>query len=505
MKGRSDFCLEGGCLSSGAISTMRVSVADGRLSGATSGPLWKLAQDELLIPAFHDHHTHLIGTHRPQRGPDLGSCPTRQECLAEVARWLASHPGTAPVIGEGWDESAWDDPRPLTRSDLDPVTRGRLVALRRVCGHIAVLNTPAWEVLAPAGGEADEVTGRVSESLALGIPQRWPATPKEDLEGARRGQASAYSQGVAAVDEMGRIETYQALRRLDEDGILRIRVEHYFPIAQLAELIDRGFTPERSLGKVRIAGLKGFLDGSIGGRTAAMSEAYRDESSAGTLLWETDRLERLVKEGVRAGFSIALHAIGLRAVEQALGVYERSAGERTPGTEIRIEHAEELDDRAIDRAAALGVILSMQPNFTARWQGPGGMYEQALGESRRFRLNRFGSAAKRTSLILGSDTMPFGPLYGLAGALAHPSREECLSAPLALRGYMPGGIGPGRPGELLAAGSRGDLVVLRIPGGDLAKSIREGTARVIWTAVGGRVCFCDPTAEAPPGVRGEAP
>ncbi len=421
-----------------------------------------------------------------------------------MARWLANHPGTAPVIGEGWDESAWDDPRPLTRSDLDPVTRGRPVALRRVCGHIAVLNTPAWEALTPAGGEADEVTGRVSESLALGIPQRWPATPDEDLEGARCGQVSAYSQGVAAVDEMGRIETYQAFHRLDEEGILRIHVEHFFPIAQLEELIDRGFTPARSQGKVRVTGLKGFLDGSIGGRTAAMAEAYRGAATAGTLLWETDPLAQLVKEGVQAGFSIALHAIGLRAVEQALTIYERSAGGRSPGVEIRIEHAEELDDRALDRAAALGVTLSMQPNFTARWQGPGGMYEQALGENRRVRLNRFGAAAKRTSLFFGSDTMPFGPLYGLAGALAHPMPEERLSAPLALRAYMEG-AGPGHSGDLLAAGSRGDLVVLRLPGGDLARSIREGTARVIWTVVEGRVCFCDPTAGAPPGLRGETP
>jgi hypothetical protein len=234
-----------------------------------------------------------------------------------------------------------------------------------------------------------------------------------------------------------------------------------------------------------------------------MACVYRDTPSAGALLLETDPLAGLVKTGLRAGFSIALHAIGLRAVEQALAVYEQAGRERASGTQLRIEHAEELDDRALARAGALGVTLSMQPNFTARWQGPGGMYEAAIGPIGGAGLNRFASAARSTTLLFGSDTMPFGPLFGLGGAIDHPMERERLSASLALRAYMSGGIGVAPAPDLLGDGMVADLAVLRAPDGDLARSIRSRTACVVWTAVGGRVTYCDASAGAAEGMRGE--
>jgi predicted amidohydrolase YtcJ len=497
------FRVEGLCFSSGEFVRRLLCLDDGRIvKHSASGPTWKLAPDEFLLPAFHDHHTHLIGSFRPPRGPDLGRCVTRQGCLDELSRWLRENPGSGPVIGEGWDESAWDDRRPLTRSDLDPIARGRPVALRRVCGHIVVVNRAAWEALAPQGEEADEASGRLIESLALGIPLRWPASGEDDINGARRGQEAAHGCGVAAIDEMGRIESYRAFRRLEDDGDLLLRVNHHFPISQVEELIDRGLVPEQTVGPLRIAGLKGFLDGSIGGRTAAMSCPYRDTPSAGALLLEADPLAVLVKTGLRAGFSIALHAIGLRAVEQALGVYERVGSERATGAQLRIEHAEELDDRALARAGAVGVTLSMQPNFTARWQGPGGMYEAAIGSGRAAGLNRFASAGRSAALLFGSDTMPFGPLVGLVGALDHPLERERLSLSAALRAYMTGGIAAAPSPDLLGEGMVADLTVLRAPDGDLARSIRSRTAQVVWTAIAGRVTFCDPSASAVEGMRG---
>ncbi len=498
-----DFAIEGAGLFPDRIGLRRVVVREGMIdAGGAADTVWRLAPQQLLIPAFHDHHTHLVATHRPPQGPDLHGCAARREAIERVAAWLAAHPGTAPVLGEGWDESAWDDPRPLTRADLDPLAPVRAVALRRVCGHRAVANGAAWEILSPSGVEADPRTGTLLESLALGLPARWPAPTEDYSAGARRGQAAAARHGVTAIDEMGRLETYDALRAMEEAGELFLAVRHYFPLAQAGDLIARGLVPGGSQGGVRIAGLKAFLDGSLGARTAAVGAAYADAPGSGMLLWEMEPLADAVRAGARAGFAVALHAIGGRAVAQALDVFERvRAAAVDPDLLLRIEHAEEIDDGLLARARAARVALSMQPNFTARWQGAGGMYERALGSERRTALNRYRSAAASTRVLFGSDTMPFGPLEGLPGALDHPDPRERLSLVEALHAYAAGGIDPAPPADLLGSGRAADLVVLEAPD-DPETALRSRRARAVWTAAAGRVVWCDPASGAPESLRG---
>jgi len=480
--------IEGSCLIGGRIAPSRVAVRDGLCDPGSSGDaVWRLARDEILIPAFQDHHTHLIGTFRPPQGPDLGGSTTRQECLDRVERWLRDHPGTAPIVAEGWDQSDWDDPRLPTRAEIDRVSARRPIAMRRVCGHMAVVNSAAWDRIRPSGAEADRVTGILTESYALGIPARWPPTPEDLIEGARKGQEAAARAGVVAVDEMARAEQWRAFRRLEDEGGLWLRVNHAFPLDSLESLASDGISAGSGGARVRAAGLKGFLDGSIGARTAAIGGSYLDHDGAGMLLWEEGRLADAVRRGSRAGFAIRLHAIGARAIALALGAFEQAAAAAS-GEPHRVEHAEELDPDLIARAARAGIAFSMQPNFTVRWQQPGGLYDRALGPDRARRLNPYRAVAAATPLLFGSDTMPFGPLFGLAGAVAHPDPAERLSAVEAIAAYAAGPI---------AAGRSADLVVLRVPGGDLAASLSSGTARVRWTAAQGRTVWRDPSAEIP--------
>jgi hypothetical protein len=494
---RAPYSVDGLCLARGRFVLRRFGVADGRiLGGAVPGACWKLSRDQFLIPAFHDHHTHLIGTYRPAQGPSLEGIPTREGALNAVARWLREKPGKDPVLGEGWDESIWDDPRPLTGSDLDRLAAGRPLGLRRVDGHLAVVNTIAWDLLAPSGIEARPATLTLTESLAMGLPARWAPPFADFVEGARAGQREAARRGVAAIDEMGRLETYRAFRVLDEERTLTLRVRHFFPLDSLEALFAEGLTAGRGNDHLRAAGLKGFLDGSIGARTAAVAQPFEDRPDQGLLLWDTESLLRAVRAGADAGFSIALHAIGRRAVEQALEVFSRVGGGRE-GRDLRVEHAEEIDVAVLEQAARLRVVLSMQPNFTARWQGPGGMYERALGSERTAALNPYRSAAGRTAILFGSDTMPFGPLEGIAGALGHPDPRERLGVAEAITAYTAGGLRPTVDSDPLDAGRRADAVVLEAPGGDLGTAIREGSARIRWTAVGGRTVWADPDARIP--------
>jgi predicted amidohydrolase YtcJ len=500
MRHRKPYRIEGLSLAGDRFARRPICVVEGRIQDAdVEGPCWTLSAEHVLIPAFHDHHTHLIGTFRPAQGPSLDGIPTRAGALEAAARWLRDRPGVGPVLGEGWDESIWDDPRPLTGADLDRLSTDRPLGLRRVDGHLVAVNSVAWTLLAPSGVEADPRTQTMTESLAMGLPAKWAPPFSDYVLGAREGRREAARQGVASIDEMGRIETYRAFRELEAEGSLGLRVRHFFPIDRLEAVAAMGLRPGDDGGFVRAFGLKGFLDGSIGARTAAVEQPFKDRPGDGLLLWETEALAEAVRAGTEAGFSIALHAIGMRAVRQALEAYRRVGGGRA-GTELRIEHAEELDLATIDLARRLRVILSMQPNFTARWQGPDGMYERALGPERARALNPYRTAARSTRVVFGSDTMPFGPLGGIRGALAHPDPAERLTAAEAIAAYATGGLDSTAGFDVLRQGVNADLAVLHAPGGDLPRAILEGTARVCWTAVGGRTVWAEADGSIPEAI-----
>ncbi|MCA9728974.1 MAG: amidohydrolase family protein, partial [Candidatus Eisenbacteria bacterium] len=114
----------------------------GSAPGASAAGVERLDADEILLPAFVDAHTHLLGVGTARLKPRLHGATSREETFDRLTSWLAAHPGDEPVIAEGWDQSLWQDRTLPTRADLDRVTT-RPVALRRVCGHVAVLNTAA--------------------------------------------------------------------------------------------------------------------------------------------------------------------------------------------------------------------------------------------------------------------------------------------------------------------------------------------------------------------------
>jgi hypothetical protein len=162
-----------------------------------------------------------------------------------------------------------------------------------------------------------------------------------------------------------------------------------------------------------------------------------------------------------------MHAIGDRAIDQAVSVVEtlRSEGVVFPFAP-RLEHAEMLDAELLERAVSAGFLFSMQPNFTARWQHPGQLYEAAFGPERGARLNPYAAVAATGRLLFGSDTMPIGPLFGLTGALGHPSAAQRLTMEEAVRAYaVTPATGVLRPfhANRLAPGDPADMALLRLP------------------------------------------
>jgi predicted amidohydrolase YtcJ len=132
------------------------------------------------------------------------------------------------------------------------------------------------------------------------------------------------------------------------------------------------------------------------------------------------------------------------------------------------------------------------------------LYENTLGPDRTVRLNRFHSALMNGPLLFGSDTMPMGPLYGIVGALSHPDPSERLGAFESLSAYSKGGLSHDAAKVPFEPGRSADLAVLKIGGGDLDRSLREGRAEVVWTSARGEIIFSDAAASAPPSFRGQS-
>lgn len=185
---------------------------------------------------------------------------------------------------------------------------------------------------------------------------------------------------------------------------------------------------------MRLLGVKFFADGSLGARTAALRAPYADAPRAlGDLLLERSELADRVRTAEDAGITIAVHAIGDRAVDTVLDAFEAALPPGGSRLGHRIEHLEMVDDAGLDRMARLGLVASLQPNFVGNWGGPGGLYEQRLGPARAAAMNPMARiVARGVPLILGSDGMPADVLYGLRSAVFAPHEGQRLSPEAAL-------------------------------------------------------------------------
>ncbi|MCK5251747.1 MAG: amidohydrolase family protein, partial [Thermoplasmata archaeon] len=219
----------------------------------------------------------------------------------------------------------------------------------------------------------------------------------------------------------------------------------------------------------------------------------------GMLLYDPPELEALVRGAEATGLQISLHAIGDRAVGAALDAFSTGVAHGNP-LRHRIEHLEYATSEQQDRMKDLRVVASMQPNFIVQWSGPGGMNEQRLGTERAHASEALRDIWSRgIPLAFGSDNMPFGPLYGLQGAVHHPVEDQQLPPMVALRAYTAGSawavhaetwlgtIEPGKAADLALLDAdpdeAGDLTLVKavatVLAGDLVHVDTDGFNRAV--------------------------
>ncbi|KUK26274.1 MAG: TIM-barrel fold metal-dependent hydrolase [Acetothermia bacterium 64_32] len=415
-----------------------------------------------LLPGFFDSHTHFLAAGLDLTFYiDLSQARCASEALALLSRAAQERPG-GWVVGRGWDESTWPERRYLERADLDRAVPRAPACAVRVDGHLVVANTLALARCGRPDGElVDRERGHLWEEAAEELLSC--ALPDEPTLIQAVGAASkmAAELGITSVAEMGG-QGLLPFQKAREKGLLCTRVFLYLSQEALEGLVSLGIG--RGLGDelLRIQGVKLFVDGSIGARTAAVSQPYLDGEGKGNLLLPRRELARLLEAAKEAGLQAAIHAIGDVAIEEAISACELAG--ITPGHRFRIEHLELPSKKQLSRMAELGLVASMQPNFARRWSGPGGMYQARLGEERDAVIDPHAWALEAgLPLAFGSDCMPMGPLYGLPGALNPPHEHQRLPLEAALRAYSWGGayatFSEGELGEL-APGRWADLVVL---------------------------------------------
>ncbi len=425
-----------------------------------------------VLPGFVDAHTHMEMVGRRAREADLGDVAGPAGCVERLRERRDETDGW--VLGFAYDESTWAESRYLTRSDLDAVSTDRPVAAFREDLHLASVNSVVFDRYGSEFPDRDvrreggEQTGVLVEDALDAVWAAIGADPERTREYLRAAQATANRRGVTAVHDMVRnSHAPRVYRELDAAGELDLRVRINYWSDHLDAVLETGLRSGHGSDRVRTGAIKTYTDGSIGGRTARLSEPYADTDESDTTGESEHRgewvvppaeLGVLVERVDDAGLQMTTHAIGDAAIAATLDAYED-----TDGARHRIEHVEVLTDELVERLAASNVVVSAQPNFL-KWARADGLYAERLGDERRRDSNRFRTLADSgVELAFGSDCMPMDPLFGIAQAVDAPAPQQELSVFEALRAYTHGaaraGFDEDRMGTV-TAGNCADLVVL---------------------------------------------
>jgi predicted amidohydrolase YtcJ len=445
-----------------------------------------------VLPGFVDAHTHLVSTGLVKTAYlDLSGAHSLS-ALLEIVRAAGEERAAGEwLIGRGWEESRWPERRYVIRQDLDRVAPDRPVALFRVDGHLLSVNSKALELVRLPGefaGRADLERGLLWEEAAWWFHEQIEPEQEELERAILAGARLAHSLGITSVHDIVKPGYIRAYQRLRAAGRLKLRVYLNLGAEAARKLLEAGLHTGFGDEWLRLGGMKVFADGSIGAGTAALSGPYLDRPGEGQLNYTDEELLQLVQEAHAHGWQVLAHAIGDRAIEQVLRAYGRVGV--TAADRYRIEHFELAGDEQLERAARLGLIASMQPNFL-KWAKPGDLYEARLGKERTSRISPHRLALDSgLKLALGSDCMPLGPLFGIHQAVNAPHPAQRLTVEEAIQGYTLGGayasFEEGLKGSL-EPGKLADLVVLAGDPFEQPQSLEE--LQVEMTFIGGELVF----------------
>ncbi|MBN8842453.1 MAG: amidohydrolase [Sphingomonadales bacterium] len=395
-----------------------------------------------MIPGLIDAHGHVMSLGFQQMLLDLSETKSLAEAQAAIKKYADENPEMPWIIGRGWNQEKWGLGRFPTAADLDAVVPNRAVWLSRVDGHAGWANSAAMTAAkigattkAPEGGRIEMAAGKpsgvfVDAAMDL-IDNAKPKPLARDLDRAfLLAQQKLISQGITSIADMGTtIQEWQAFRRAGDKRQLAVRILSYGGDIDNMALIAGGEpTPWLYDDKLRMVGVKLYLDGALGSRGAWLKQPYSDApGEKGLPLLTPAQLRNKMVRATMDKFQVAVHAIGDAANAEALDAIDDLSRDLPGERRWRIEHAQIIDPVDIPRFAQLKVIASMQPTHQTSDRL---MAEARLGPDRLKGAYAWRSLEKAGArLAFGSD-VPVESADPFAGIAAAISRTDAAGQPI---------------------------------------------------------------------------
>ncbi len=414
------------------------------------GPDTKIVDLEghFVMPGFNDAHMHLAEAGLEKMNVDLVGVKTLDEFRERLRAKCDAVAAGEWVVGEGWDETLWPVKVLPTRWDLDEVSGNHPLYLVRVDTHLAVANTRALQLASitvasrdPEGGKIDRDESGTPNGILRERAERLvqAVIPKPTHEKRRQAVelalADLASHGITSAQDYSPWENFQIYEELEHEGKLRARISEWLPFDDSIDELNRKRNSHPASDNMLHTGmLKGFMDGALGSKTAALLEPYSDDpANSGLPQYEAAKLNAMTKERVLAGYQIGFHAIGDKGVQLALDAFAEAEKAGNQGNvkavdggsdyRLRVEHAQVTTPQQIVRFKELKVIASMQPSHLLtdmNWA------ESRLGPKRAEHSYAWAEFLRRgVTLAFGTDypVEPVTPFRGIYEAATRMSED----------------------------------------------------------------------------------
>jgi predicted amidohydrolase YtcJ len=471
----------------------------------------------LVVPGFMDGHVHFLDGGFQLSSVDLRDADSPAEFIRRLGAFARERNPGEWITGGDWDHERWSG-TPLPRREwIDSITPRNPVFVSRLDGHMALANSLALKAAGMGRGSPDipggtivrdrqsgEPTGVLKDEAMGPVYAIMPAPSEAQVDAAlARAMRFTASRGVTAVASVsagwGQVAGLMRTRRA---GALSVRISLYPPLADWRRVAESLRVDGPGDDWIRLAGVKGYVDGSLGSTTALFFEPYADDpTTSGLLVTPEDSLRSQIGRADSAGLQVVVHAIGERANALVLDIYDSVAKAHGPrDRRFRIEHAQHLRPAEVGRMASQGVIASMQPYHAiddGRWAGK--RLGSRVGDSYVFRS----LLDARARLLFGSDwtVAPMDPLLGIYAAVTRRTLdgknprgwipEQKITVEEALRAYTSAnayGVFAERTRGILRPGYRADVVLLDQDLFTIPPEAIEAT-RIRATIAGGRVVY----------------
>lgn len=476
------------------------------------------ARGKMVTPGFNDAHIHFIDGGFGLSSVQLRDAKTRQEFIDRIAAFAKTIPAGSWILNGDWDHTNWGGELPKA-SWIDSITPNHPVFIQRLDGHMGLANTAAMN-LSKVNSSTKDIQGGTITRDSKGIPDgifkdnamsviyKHITEPSDDQKDRALKAAMDYvvERGVTSIQNMGTWGDLEVFRRAHKKKELKTRVYAAVPLSSWEKLVEEVERSGRGDSYLKIGGLKGFVDGSLGSHTAAFQKAFSDTpADSGFMVTTTDKLYTAISAADKAGLQLLIHSIGDKAIRELLDIFERVEKENgKKDRRFRIEHFQHIAPADFPRIARMNLVASVQPYHAiddGRWA------EKVIGPERIKTTYAFKSLLdNKTILAFGSDwfVAPPTPLEGIYAAVTRRTiddqnpggwvPEQKITVEQALRAYTSGAAYASFDEDkkgVLKKNAFADFVVLD---NDITtidpEKIRD--VKVLTTVVGGKIVYEQP-------------